>query len=142
MTRILKPLPLLSLLLLLGSGLGGCTWWHETGGGMIKDYGHMNDYNPEAIPLTYCYRTRGTPECYREPQRGQESRLITEQKKRKSAKPEDGNGEPEIVFAPAAAAETPAPATQPATQPATREVLPIMSKDQIAPIDAPTPITK
>ncbi|MDI9409568.1 MAG: hypothetical protein QM523_10040 [Candidatus Pacebacteria bacterium] len=129
MTRLLKPLLLLSLLLLMTVGLNGCNWWHETVGGGIKEYGHIKDYNPEVIPLLYCYRTRGSPECYREPQPGQEGRLVSEPKKRKAAQPDNSNPEPAIVFDPPTVAP---PADAP----------PTMAKDQIAPVDAPTPITQ
>ena len=66
---------------------GGCGWWQETAGGMIRDYGHTQTYNPETLPVLYCYRTRGQADCYREPQKGQESRLITTEIPRKAKKP-------------------------------------------------------
>ena len=83
--------PLLVLGLVIALGLSGCGWWQETVGGGIKDYGHAKSYNPEVIPVLYCYRTRGSPDCYREPQKGQESRLVSEPSKKRSPKGKDSN---------------------------------------------------
>ncbi|MCX8500559.1 MAG: hypothetical protein ORO03_02525 [Alphaproteobacteria bacterium] len=130
MVRISKNLVFLLVILVLP--LGGCGWWQQTVGGKIQQYGHTKSYNPEVLPILYCYRTRGEPECYREPQKGQESRLITTQNPPRTGAP--------VTEAVNESPDSPSPSMDDPAAPGS-EPDPTLSSSQVPSVSSPTPLS-
>ena len=118
-------------------GLSACQTMRDTVGWVVHAPVHSADYDASKIPPAYCYRTRGGSDCYSEPQKGQENRLIHSQQPRMS-KPEDE----EAAATPSTttrAAASPAAASPAAATPAAATKSPAAESGIPSPEPAPNP---